>query len=110
MRKRRREGERGRKEKDGKRETEKCIREGVMTATVLQQPVTMGRWGVALGPEVPAAFSTDESLLAALRINGEEEADPIWPLPNWSDHSSSLLSGLPFGPSRVRMKAPVFGS
>ena len=36
---------------------------------------------VALGPELPAAFSTDENLLASLRIRGDEEADPIWPLP-----------------------------
>jgi ABC-type sugar transport system substrate-binding protein len=27
-------------------DTEKFIREGAITATVLQQPVTMGRWGV----------------------------------------------------------------
>jgi leucyl aminopeptidase len=47
---------------------------------------------VALGPEVPAAFSTDESLLAALRINAEEEADPIWPLPLWAGYEDELTS------------------
>jgi leucyl aminopeptidase len=47
---------------------------------------------VALGPEVPAAFSTDESLLTALRINGEEEADPIWPLPLWAGYDDELTS------------------
>jgi leucyl aminopeptidase len=47
---------------------------------------------VALGPELPAAFSTDENLLAALRIRGEEEADPIWPLPLWAGYDDELTS------------------
>jgi leucyl aminopeptidase len=47
---------------------------------------------VALGPELPAAFSTDESLLATLRLNGEEEADPIWPLPLWAGYDDELTS------------------
>jgi leucyl aminopeptidase len=47
---------------------------------------------VALGPELPAAFSTDENLLASLRIKGEEEADPIWPLPLWSGYDEELAS------------------
>jgi leucyl aminopeptidase len=47
---------------------------------------------VALGPELPAAFSTDESLLATLRIRGEEEADPIWPMPLWAGYDDELTS------------------
>ena len=47
---------------------------------------------VALGPELPAAFSTDDSLLAALRIQGEEEADPVWPLPLWAGYDDELTS------------------
>jgi leucyl aminopeptidase len=47
---------------------------------------------VALGPELPAAFSTDENLLATLRIKGEEEADPIWPLPLWAGYDDELTS------------------
>jgi len=47
---------------------------------------------VALGPELPAAFSTDENLLATLRIRGEEEADPIWPLPLWAGYDDELSS------------------
>jgi len=47
---------------------------------------------VALGPELPAAFSTDESVLAALRIRGDEEADPIWPLPLWAGYDDELTS------------------
>jgi leucyl aminopeptidase len=47
---------------------------------------------VALGPELPAAFSTDENLLASLRTRGDEEADPIWPLPLWAGYDDELTS------------------
>jgi leucyl aminopeptidase len=47
---------------------------------------------VALGPELPAAFSTDESLLSALRAKGDEEADPVWPMPLWSGYDDELTS------------------
>jgi leucyl aminopeptidase len=47
---------------------------------------------VALGPELPAAFSTDETLLTRLRASGDEEADPIWPMPLWSGYDEELAS------------------
>jgi leucyl aminopeptidase len=47
---------------------------------------------VALGPELPAAFSTDETLLTQFRAHGEAEADPMWPLPLWSGYDDELAS------------------
>ena len=47
---------------------------------------------VALGPEVPAAFSLEEALLTALRTHAEEEADPAWPLPLWAGYEDDLSS------------------
>ena len=47
---------------------------------------------VALGPELPAAYSTDEHLLAALRMQGDEEADPVWPMPLWPGYDDELAS------------------
>lgn len=47
---------------------------------------------VALGPELPAAFSNDERLLALLRNCGEQEADPSWPMPLWSGYEDELAS------------------
>ena len=47
---------------------------------------------VALGPELPAAFSNDEALLAQLRAVGEAEGDPVWPLPLWSGYDEDLSS------------------
>jgi leucyl aminopeptidase len=47
---------------------------------------------VALGPELPAAYSTDEALTAALRAKGDEEADPVWPMPLWPGYDDELAS------------------
>jgi len=47
---------------------------------------------VALGPELPAAFSSDQDLLSALRAKGDEEADPVWPLPLWPGYEDELAS------------------
>jgi len=47
---------------------------------------------VALGPELPAAFSPEETLLGELRGYGEEESDPVWPLPLWRGYDEELSS------------------
>ncbi len=47
---------------------------------------------VALGPELPAAYSTDAALLAALRETGDEEADPVWPMPLWAGYDDEFSS------------------
>jgi leucyl aminopeptidase len=47
---------------------------------------------VALGPELPAVFSPDETLIGKLRTHGEEEADPVWPLPLWAGYDDELSS------------------
>ncbi|HVC30408.1 MAG TPA: leucyl aminopeptidase family protein [Steroidobacteraceae bacterium] len=46
----------------------------------------------ALGPELPAAYSPSEALLDALRRHGEEESDPVWPLPLWPGYEEELAS------------------
>ncbi|MFI4906955.1 MAG: leucyl aminopeptidase family protein [Steroidobacterales bacterium] len=46
----------------------------------------------ALGPELPAAYSPNEALLQALRRQGEEECDPVWPLPLWPGYDDDLAS------------------
>ena len=47
---------------------------------------------VALGPELPAAYSPDAPLLNALRELGDEEADPVWPMPLWSGYDDEFSS------------------
>lgn len=46
----------------------------------------------ALGPELPAAYSPSETLLAELRRIGEKESDPVWPLPLWPGYDEELAS------------------
>jgi leucyl aminopeptidase len=46
----------------------------------------------ALGPELPAVFSNDATLLEELRRAGEGVADPLWPLPLWSGYDDELGS------------------
>jgi leucyl aminopeptidase len=46
----------------------------------------------ALGPDLPAAFSTDEVLLEQLRAAGTEHHDPLWPLPLWAPYEEELAS------------------
>ena len=47
---------------------------------------------IALGPELPAAYSTDAALLNAFRETGDEEADPIWPMPLWAGYDDEFSS------------------
>jgi leucyl aminopeptidase len=47
---------------------------------------------IALGPELPAAYSTDAALLNTFRETGDEEADPIWPMPLWAGYDDELSS------------------
>jgi leucyl aminopeptidase len=47
---------------------------------------------VALGPELPAAFTDDEKLAAELSSIAAREADPFWRLPLWRPYQSMLDS------------------
>jgi leucyl aminopeptidase len=47
---------------------------------------------VALGAELPAAFSGDPALLTALMHAGQPLADPVWPMPLWEGYDDELGS------------------
>lgn len=47
---------------------------------------------VALGPDLPALFSNDEELAAAVLRHGEREGDPLWRLPLHKPYDSWLES------------------
>jgi leucyl aminopeptidase len=47
---------------------------------------------VALGPELPAVFSNDESVAADLVRTAHAEFDPAWLLPLWSGYDDELTS------------------
>jgi leucyl aminopeptidase len=46
----------------------------------------------ALGPDIPAVFSNDESLAQELTQIGKEQCDPVWPLPLWLGYDDELSS------------------
>jgi leucyl aminopeptidase len=47
---------------------------------------------VALGPELPAFFTKDEGLAAAISEAGERVRDPVWRLPLWRNYRRMLDS------------------
>jgi leucyl aminopeptidase len=47
---------------------------------------------VALGPDLPAAYTQDEALAAALARHGAAENDPLWRLPLWQPYDAMLDS------------------
>jgi len=49
---------------------------------------------VALGPDLPALFCTDELMASKILTAGMEVHDPLWRLPLWSDYDSWLDSNI----------------
>jgi leucyl aminopeptidase len=47
---------------------------------------------VALGPDLPAVFTADDELAAALARHAAAEADPCWRMPLWRPYQSMLDS------------------
>ncbi len=46
----------------------------------------------ALGPELPALYSNRRTLAQRLCELGEQEADPLWPMPLWQGYEEDLAS------------------
>jgi leucyl aminopeptidase len=47
---------------------------------------------VALGPELPALFGSDERMVQALTQTAAAEHDPLWPMPLWAGYEDELAS------------------
>jgi len=47
---------------------------------------------VALGPELPALYASDEALAAELVGHGRAAGDPVWPMPLWAPYEDDLTS------------------
>jgi leucyl aminopeptidase len=47
---------------------------------------------VALGPELPALFGSDERIVADLARTAAAEHDPLWPMPLWAGYDDELGS------------------
>jgi len=61
-------------------------------ALVVDFATLTGAARVALGPELPAAFTDDDAIAAELSAAGASENDPVWRLPLWRPYDAMLDS------------------
>lgn len=66
--------------------------DGERPAVLIDFATLTGAARVALGPELPALFGNDATLVAGLQRAGELECDPAWPLPLWDGYDDELAS------------------
>ena len=59
---------------------------------ILDFATLTGAARVALGPDLPALFASDEGLAADLLAAGEQSGDPLWRLPLWAGYHDMLKS------------------
>jgi leucyl aminopeptidase len=49
---------------------------------------------VALGPDLPALFSTDKEFAQGLAAGGNDQGDPLWPMPLYQPYAANLAGGI----------------
>jgi leucyl aminopeptidase len=59
---------------------------------ILDFATLTGAARVALGPDLPALFSSDDALAQALVAAGDAVADPLWRMPLWTAYEEMLAS------------------
>jgi leucyl aminopeptidase len=63
-------------------------------ALLLDFATLTGAARVALGPDLPALFSSDQAFTDALMDAGRAEGDPLWPMPLWAPYAANLEGGI----------------
>jgi leucyl aminopeptidase len=63
-------------------------------ALIIDLATLTGAARVALGPELPALFASDEELAADIVEAGKRESDPLWRLPLWRPYREMLKSNI----------------
>ncbi len=61
---------------------------------ILDFATLTGAARVALGPDLPPLFSTDDALADALTAAGDAECDPLWRMPLWDPYDDMLKSDI----------------
>ncbi|MEA3003002.1 MAG: leucyl aminopeptidase [Sphingomonadales bacterium] len=61
---------------------------------ILDFATLTGAARVALGPDLPALFASDDNLAEALVGAGDAVADPVWRMPLWSGYEEMLASDI----------------
>ncbi len=61
-------------------------------ALLIDLATLTGAARTALGPELPAVYSSPAELADQLRQCGERDSDPVWPMPLWAGYDDELAS------------------
>jgi leucyl aminopeptidase len=61
-------------------------------ALLIDLATLTGAARIALGPELPALYGNDDELVQSLVRHGEEQHDPLWPMPLWGPYDEELAS------------------
>ena len=61
-------------------------------ALLIDLATLTGAARVALGPELPALYASDEALGAELLAASRASRDPLWPMPLWAPYGDDLAS------------------
>lgn len=61
---------------------------------ILDFATLTGAARVALGPDLPALFASDDALADALLGGGEAVSDPVWRMPLWKHYTDMLSSDI----------------
>ena len=61
---------------------------------ILDYATLTGAARVALGPDLPPLFSSDDALADALLAAGTALGDPLWRMPLWDDYDAELKSDI----------------
>nr|WP_224406670.1 leucyl aminopeptidase family protein [Afifella sp. IM 167] len=61
---------------------------------IVSMATLTGAARVALGPDLPAFFATDDELAAGMEAAGRAVHDPFWRLPLWPDYDELLSSDI----------------
>ncbi|MBJ3784656.1 leucyl aminopeptidase family protein [Devosia sediminis] len=59
---------------------------------LLDMATLTGAARVALGPDLPALYSTDDGVTAGLVAAGAAAEDPLWPMPLWHNYDAQMAS------------------
>lgn len=84
------------------------------TGTMMTFATLTGAARVALGPDLPALFSTDDTLARSISLAGLEIADPVWQMPFWKGYQSMIkspvadISNMPNSPLAGAIAAALF--
>jgi leucyl aminopeptidase len=66
--------------------------DAIRSELIIDMATLTGAARVALGPELPAAYSNDEALLSEFIRIADREHDPAWPMPLWAGYDDELAS------------------